>query len=330
MYKDCLVFVECLTFNHSKFIKEALEGFAKQSTTFPFACVVIDDHSTDGTSEAIQDWMNCECDTSSIQHYDQEFLDLYVCKHKTNQNCTFAFYLLKMNLNGDKRKNNLIEVWRKNAKYEALCEGDDYWTDPNKLQAQIDILESHGQYSASTTNALVLRTSSEKLFGPQGNKDFYKIEDIIGKRQFHTATVVFRTAAMLNSPYYGKGDWDTFMWCSLLTQGPIHYEGKVTCVYRKQGQGMTESTPKINWAIMLSKWADILIECYVPQYVQRRHVVRSVTKEILIFYFLYGNKLSSDDRKTLRALYLHNFSIWNILYDVQKMMILCVKTLIRK
>ena len=323
------VIVICNTYNHSKYITETLNGFAKQSTKFPFTCVVVDDHSSDGAPEIISEWIKSECEPS-IQYYNQELSHVYISKHKYNKNCSLAFYLLKQNLFGDKRKEDLIELWKKSAKYEAICEGDDYWTDPNKLQEQVEFLETHRDYSATTTNALVMRPLSKRPFGAFNNKDIYKVKEIVGKRQFHTATVVFRTDALLNCPYYGKGTWDTFIWCCLLTRGPIHYEGKITCVYRKQGQGITEVTSRINWVSMISKWADTLIECFVPQYVHRKEVVRSITRDILVSFCLYGNKLSHDDKKKLINLYFHNFSIWNILYDVRNLMGLCAKMMLKK
>lgn len=328
LYCEKFVIVTCNTYNHSKYIKESLNGFASQSTNFPYTCVIVDDHSSDGAPEIILEWIKSECEPS-IQYYDQELSHVYLCKHKDNQNCTFAIYLLKQNLFGDKRKEALIEMWRKSAKYEAICEGDDYWTDSNKLQNQVDFLETHGDYSATTSNALVMRPSSRKPFGSHKNKDIICIKDLVDKRQFHTATVLLRTSALMNCPYYGKGGWDTFIWCCLLTQGPIHYEGKITCVYRKQGQGITEATSRINWITMVSNWADTLIACFVPHYVRRKEVVRSVTRNIILIYFAKANNFTSEDKNKLRALYYHNFSIWNVLHDIRMVMIVNIKKLIQ-
>ena len=328
LYSESFVIVSCNTYNHAKYIKDTLNGFAKQSTKFPYTCVVVDDHSSDGEPEVLLDWIKSECSQSSIRYFDQELSDVYLCKHKTNKNCIFAFYLLKQNLFGDERKDLLSEMWRRSAKYEAICEGDDYWTDSNKLQDQVDFLETHSDFSATTSNALVVRPSSKKPFGAHKNKDIYNIKELVDKRQFHTASVVFRTAALLNCPYYGKGTWDTFMWCCLLTQGPIHYKGKITCVYRKLGQGITEATSRINWISMVSKWGDTLIECFVPQYVRRKHIVRSITRNIILIYFAKGIKFTSEDKQKLMTLYCHNFSIWNLLHDIRMVLIINIKKLI--
>ena len=328
LYSDYIVFVRCITYNHSKYIKEALDGFAMQKTVFPFVCVVLDDCSTDGEPEVIKKWMNDECDPESIQYYELELSHVYLTTHKKNANCKFAFYLLKQNLYGDERKEQLIEPWRIHTKYEAICEGDDYWTYSNKLQEQVDFLESHDKYSATSSNALVLRSGSSQMtpFSSPITKDFHKLQEVSVQRRFHTATVVFRTSAMRSCTSYKKGDWDTFKWCCLLTQGPIHYDSKVTCVYRKQNQGVTQTTPKIEWLTLTSSWADTLQECFVPKYVQKKYIVRSVTKDIILAYFQRYKQFSKGDKKKLKSLYRHNFMVVNVFYDI----IVVMKQLRRK
>lgn len=329
-FKAC---VECFTFNHAPYIVESMHGFTMQQTTFPFVCIIVDDASTDGEPEVIRRFLrdNFDSENDGVA-YTEETNDYILCfaQHKTNKKCYFAVYFLKYNhFNVKKSKMPYIENWQDKTEYTALCEGDDYWTDSLKLQKQVDFLESHNYYSATTSNALVIRPSSKKLFGTTNNKDIEKIKELVDKRQFHTATVVFRTSALLNCPYYGKGRWDTFIWCCLLTQGPIHYEGEVTCVYRKQGQGVTDATSRINWISTVSKWGDTLMECFVPQYVQRKDIVRSVTRNIILIYFAKGNILTSADKKKIRELYRHNFSIWNVFHDIRVVMIVNIKKLFK-
>lgn len=322
-----LVSICCITYNHSNFIASTLNGFAIQQTNFPFICVVVDDCSPDGEQEVIKEWMRNECDPKTIQYFELKLSHLYVATHKNNNNCKYAFYLLKQNLRGDVRKDLMIEPWFNNSKYEALCEGDDYWIDPNKLQRQVDFLEQYSNYSATTSNASVLRSDSSKLnlFGSTTTKDFNNLKDVVVQRQFHTASVVFRISAMSNCPFHNKGDWDTFMWCCLLTQGPIHYDAKVTCVYRKQNQGVTESTPTMKWLMTMSNWNDIVTDCFVPKYVSRKYVVRSVTKRIIRAYFQKNKQLSSEDKKTLKSLYRHNFVFGNIIFDLKEVLRSCVE-----
>lgn len=140
------VHVVCMTYNHSPYIVETLNGFTLQQTDFPFVCVVIDDASTDGEREVIKQYYkeNFDWDNPSVTRNEET--DDYIltfAKHKTNHNCFFAVYYLKYNHYSIKKsKNPYYERWTQ-TKYRALCEGDDYWTDPYKLQKQVDYLESH-------------------------------------------------------------------------------------------------------------------------------------------------------------------------------------------
>lgn len=142
--KDYKVLVVCLTYNHSKYIVDALNGFAMQKTNFPFACIVIDDASTDGEPEVIKDWLKRECDMPRVVHYDLDLSDVIVVPHKSNENCTMAVYLLKRNLYTEGAlKFELARPWGEHSEYIALCEGDDYWTAPEKLQIQSDCLDTN-------------------------------------------------------------------------------------------------------------------------------------------------------------------------------------------
>ena len=314
--------VRCYTYNHSAYIQDALNGFSLQITDFPFICVVVDDCSSDGSQSAIREWMTNECNVGYSDFCDSELAEFYFAEHKNNKNCNFAFYLLKKNLNGTERKKELIEPWIRLSKYEAICEGDDYWTDPRKLQEQVDFLENHTSFSATSSNALIITSLV--------NKDFYQLKEILVERQFHTASVVMRISSIRKCPHYRKGGWDTFQWCCLLSQGPIHYDAKVTCVYRKQNQGISETTSTLNWLSKTSRWADILTECFVPDFVRRKYIVRSVTKGIIMAFFKDDIRHVRENRDYLQSLYIHNFCFLNIPYDLKEVLKQLIKIVYRK
>ncbi len=141
---DYKVLVGCMTYNHSKYIVDALNGFAMQKTNFPFACIVMDDASTDGEPDVIMGWLQKECDMKRADFYNLELANVIFVPHKTNTNCTFAIYLLKRNLFKEQNlKFDLVKDWVGHGEYLALCDGDDYWTDITKLQSQADCLDRH-------------------------------------------------------------------------------------------------------------------------------------------------------------------------------------------
>ena len=116
-----LVSVHCATYNHGAFIREALESFVNQKTNFPFRVIVGDDHSRDNTAQIIQEY---------AESYPEIIVPIYQPKNQGG-------------------RLNSIEIYRAcgASKYLAFCEGDDFWTDPQKLQKQVDFLEEHPDYS---------------------------------------------------------------------------------------------------------------------------------------------------------------------------------------
>lgn len=113
------VCIHCLTFNHERYIERALQGFVMQKTTFPFVAVVIDDFSSDKTA-------------CIVRGYEKRYPSIIkaVCLEEN-------YYSQK------KSKGVFFGPYDKDAKYIAICDGDDYWTDPYKLQKQVDYLEVH-------------------------------------------------------------------------------------------------------------------------------------------------------------------------------------------
>jgi glycosyltransferase involved in cell wall biosynthesis len=113
------VSIRCTTYNHAPYIRDAIEGFLMQKTNFPFEIIIHDDASTDGTAEIVKE-------------YTDKYPDLIIpILQKENQyskgRCRMFAFINK-------------EI---SGKFVALCEGDDYWTDPLKLQKQFDFMEKY-------------------------------------------------------------------------------------------------------------------------------------------------------------------------------------------
>lgn len=146
-YKVCIT---CFTYNQALYIEEALNGFCMQETDFPFVCAVVDDASTDGEPEVIKKYLQEHFDLEDRNVVRNEETDDYIkifARHKTNTNCFFVVLFLKYNhYRIGKDKIPYFSKWRDSVKYQATCEGDDYWIDSYKLQKQIDFLETHPDY----------------------------------------------------------------------------------------------------------------------------------------------------------------------------------------
>lgn len=254
------VFVRCSTFNQSAYIKDTLEGFVIQKTNFSYVCMVMDDCSTDGEQQFLLEWMNLECDMDTAKEFDIPNSRVIIVRHNKNDNCTFAFYLLKRNTWKEREvKLAMYQPWRECCEYEALCEGDDYWTDPLKLQKQVDILEADETLMACCTNCSVVDVKGnvieEKRVLPvvRDNKSGrYSLRDFFDQsHQYPTLSVLYRNThreevrqktATMRNPY--MGDWT--LWIALLCFGDMYYLDEVTCAYRINPTSLTHDQSKMN------------------------------------------------------------------------------------
>lgn len=123
-----MVSVIMLCYNHQRYIRQALQSVVSQQTSFPFEIIVHDDASTDRSADIIREF---EAAYPSLMRPVYQTENQY--RKKVGIRRTFVDPLLR-------------------GKYIAFCEGDDYWTDPRKLQKQVDFLESHPEFSAVTHN----------------------------------------------------------------------------------------------------------------------------------------------------------------------------------
>lgn len=242
------VLVRCFTYNHSSYISDALAGFAMQQTDFPFICLVMDDNSTDGEQQVLREWLEKECDMKHAENTDTLTCNVVVAPHKNNSNCTFAFYFLKQNLYKERQKKfEHIKPWRECCEYEAICEGDDYWTDPLKLQKQVDWLDVHPEYSMCFSNAIEHWESKNKLdtfFSSIEDRDYTGLE-IYAEWIVPTASVLYRYEVIENDFYHKlvedkriyMGDTPLFMSCAKF--GKVRGMSDVMTVYRRNEGGVT-------------------------------------------------------------------------------------------
>lgn len=241
-----LVRVHCMTYNHASFIEDAMNGFCMQETTFPFVCTIVDDASTDGEQEVIKKYLENHFslnDDKVVRNEETNDYYLTFAQHNSNRNCYFAVVLLKYNHYRKKAKSPYIEEWTNNSKYIAMCEGDDYWTVSDKLQRQVDFLESHNDYSMCFHGANIIVDSGR--FGESRLHQFdnletreYTAEELAKKWIIPTQSMVYR--ATIKAPKDSR-----FIVGDLILRNQCAKEGKVYCfqekmsVYRLNAGGAT-------------------------------------------------------------------------------------------
>lgn len=241
--------VHCFTYNHNEFIKDALDGFCMQKTNFPYVCLIFDDCSTDGESTSIKNYIKEHFDLKANQTtypLETDDYNLVFARHKTNLNCYFAVFLLKYNHYSRKKLkltysklNNEFET-----KYIAICEGDDYWTDPNKLQKQADFMESNPDYSLCFHNASYYNQQLGELTGSfdifPHNTEVLTDDIIKGGGGFcPTCSLFYRAELMKGFPDYFRkysvGDYPLQLY--LASVGKVFYFKEIMGVYRIQVPG---------------------------------------------------------------------------------------------
>lgn len=165
-YPKFKVSVICMTYNQSKYITDALNGFTMQQTSFPFVCTIVDDASTDGEQEVIRKYVeeNFDFSEGSVAfHKETDYAHITYAQHKTNKNCYFAVLYLKENHYSQRKpKMQYLEEWCGMCEYEALCEGDDYWIVPDKLEKQVEFMDNNEEYGLCVSRAFYLKELSKK------------------------------------------------------------------------------------------------------------------------------------------------------------------------
>lgn len=192
MSSEPLVSICCITYNHGKYISKTLDGFLMQKTTFTFEILIHDDASTDETQAIIENY---------------------------KQKSTIKFVTTYQNVNQfsqGKRFLNRYNFELARGKYIALCEGDDYWTDPFKLQKQVDFLEANMDVSLTCTLKAVLRDGVITKHGAQQSISYANTKNVLTDFIAPTQTMVFRNLKGLSE---------------FLNQHPLIYGGDRAITY---------------------------------------------------------------------------------------------------
>lgn len=225
MSNDILVSIVCNTYNHEDYISDAIESFLMQKTNFKYEILIHDDASTDKTAEIIKEY------------------------EKKHPNIIKPIYQ-KENQHSKGVKFGKINRDRANGKYYALCEGDDYWTDPYKLQKQVDYLEKNPDCSVCVHAALMIDSESGKTIKkirPSLQSREFSIEEVIdgGGGLFATNSMVYkRYMGSIRPDFYYKNktsfsDYQLMILLALL--GKVYFIDEDMSVYRYNVPGSWSS-----------------------------------------------------------------------------------------
>lgn len=245
-----LVSICSLVYNHEPYLRQCLDGFVMQQTSFPFEVVIHDDASTDGSAAIIREYAT---------RYPNIFVPIYQTENQYSQG---------------KKVSSTFVFPRARGKYIALCEGDDYWTDPLKLQKQVDFLEANPEYSMCFHSANVFCQSSGQyndLFAYVQDREYEGVE-FIKKWTVPTASVCFRRnvidselyQTVRTNPYFVYGDLILFLSCASL--GRIRGLSSMMSVYRRLDNGAVLSAKSPEMEVRLCRQVLAYAECFGEKY----------------------------------------------------------------
>lgn len=273
--------VLCLTYNHREFIKSTLDGFLLQKTSFNFEVLIHDDASTDGTQEVIREF------TDKYPRFFKPILQ------KENQ--------WQKGINPTHKYN-----WpRVKGEYVAMCEGDDYWTDPLKLEKQVRFLDNNPEYSLSHSNCDFLYNSTGVLqsnvnegyenWQSDRNSTFEKLIDFSLK--IRTPTVVYRRDMREGydsvSKRYMMGDTPLMLYLS--QKGKFHYLSESTAVYRITKGTASRSNHRLKQLKFNLSGCLVRYDACLNYSFEIPEILRKRAKEsALEYYFLGGEDLGSE------------------------------------
>lgn len=208
--EEILVSIVCTTFNHEKYIEKCVNGFLCQNTTFKYEIIIHDDASTDNTKNI-------------LTRLKEQYPEINVIFEKENQ------------YSKGKKIHEIIYPYI-HGKYVATCEGDDYWTDKDKLQKQLDFLARHPEYIACTHNTLRFdcRTGKKTVMYGNADRDLL-LKDVIerGGIAYHTSSLVRKKEYYLLPERLTSNTFNDYPASMYLTlSGRVRYLADVMSVYR--------------------------------------------------------------------------------------------------
>lgn len=217
------VSVSCCVFNHERYLRKCLESLTSQKTNFKYEVIVHDDASTDKSAEIIREFQ---------ERYPDIIKPIYQIENQYSKGISTGLIVLR----------------QASGEYIAFCEGDDFWTSDDKLQKQVNFLDSHQDYSMCVHAAYYAHEDgtffTDKYFQPYNHSCEVSTREIIDGWKFATNSIMYRASARkeLVIPFRGdcpNGDYAMSVYMAL--NGKVFYINELLSAYR------AESVGSMNW-----------------------------------------------------------------------------------
>lgn len=237
-----LVTIQCTVYNHEPYLRQCLDGFVMQKTDFPFEAIVHDDASTDNS-------------VAIIREYAEKYPGIIKPIYETENQYS-------------KKDGSLSRIMHQacRGKYIAICEGDDYWTDPFKLQKQVSFLENHPVYSMCCHGAKNMNLEGLVWYTQMTHDTPITIKKAIEMdgSSIPTLSIVYRSELELGFTDFRKGisigDYPLQIYCAL--KGEIMFMKDIMGVHTLGAKNSWHSTVAMNkgryenFLLELFQWLD--------------------------------------------------------------------------
>jgi len=267
---ELMVSVCCITYNHEKYIAQALDGFLMQKTNFKFEILIGEDGSTDDTKKIIEDY--CNRYPGLVQ----------LISHSPNKGAI---------------RNQIDILGRAKGKYIAMCDGDDFWTDPTKLQKQVDFLENNEDYVICCHYSKVIDDYDNLVYVKDApvSLEFQYNDVLLGKREeTRICSLMIRNiaeakGALEKSWFLDAYGADTLFKLSALanTGKKIYVLPEVMACYRLHTGGIWSMIdPKVRKSRMVSDF-NLTIKNFKYSSLQKRQLFKIYLKQYFLFDIRY-------------------------------------------
>ncbi len=297
--EEYLVDIPMCAYKHEKYIEEAILGVLNQQTAFKYRLIIGEDCSPDGTR-------------AIIEKYLAKFPDkMKVFFHEKNLGA---------------HANSRILFNACTSKYIALCDGDDYWTDPLKLQKQIDFMEGHPDFSICFHNVKLLYSDGSKVTEDSGagQKEVSTFEDLTFGNFINTASCVFRNTITQNLPewfdHISVGDWTLHFLNAQF--GKIYHINETMAVYRiNPGSTWANQSSLVMYQRMIA-----LLKIYEEKFDEKYKMLFKRRRSH--FYMQIADEYHKQSKKLKEIFYFYKACVSSDLYNMNiKDIIHKVKTL---
>lgn len=299
-----LVVINCLVYNHEPYLRDCFEGFVMQKTNFRFVAIVHEDCSTDHSADIIREYET---------KYPEIFRPIYETENQWSKPDGSLGRIL----------NAAIDAT--GAKYIAICEGDDYWTDPYKLQKQVDFMEAHPECTVTFHRYDILQHEEQKWRKDrcgvylQQNQDFVELTLPMYFENWVTqpCTMMYRKGTYLgqDKPYHGYKDQHLIF--HLLNEGKGYILNFNGAVYRENRGGIHGRTPVIQQSRLAVQVAQELYQYNGKTAVLKENLVRTLD------WAIECEKRYSSNRKMMIAYVIRRFKISKSIKRLLKQMKQC-------